>query len=247
MKRTIAFVLSVLVFLPSVLFAAQAKSTCTVTLSQTSYAYDGNSKTPSVTVTFGGKTLRKGTDYSVSYPAGRVNVGSYTVTVTLKGSYSGKKTASFRIIPSAVEVTSLTALQKSVTVKWKTQSKQVTGYKIKWSSSGSFSSYKTVTVKDKKISRHTISGLKGNTNYYVRIRSYKAVGDKAYYSDWSPIMCVRTPSAASAPAQKGHKVSYYVTPKGKSYHFSKGCAGSNAVKVSSSKAAEYKPCGTCVR
>lgn len=80
-----------------------------VKLSTTSYKYDGKAKTPAVTVKNSkGKVLKKGTDYTVAYASGRKAAGTYNVTVTFKGNYSGKKTLSFKIVKSTP-----TALTKS--------------------------------------------------------------------------------------------------------------------------------------
>ena len=46
-----------------------------------------------------GKTLVNGTDYTVTYASGRVAVGTYKVTVNMKGNYTGTKTLSFKINP----------------------------------------------------------------------------------------------------------------------------------------------------
>ena len=63
----------------------------TVTLSATSYTYDGKVKTPAVTVKGSdGKVISSG-NYSVAYASGRTNVGTYKVTVTFKNNYSGSK------------------------------------------------------------------------------------------------------------------------------------------------------------
>lgn len=64
------------------------KTTFTVTLSQTSYVYDGNAKTPTVTVKDGSTTLTT-TDYTVSGTQSATNVGDYTITITGKGNYAG--------------------------------------------------------------------------------------------------------------------------------------------------------------
>ena len=70
----------------------------TFTLSTTSYIYDGEVKKPSVTVKdSAGNVLKNGTDYTLSYPSGCKNSGTYTVTVTMKGNYSGTKTLYFTI------------------------------------------------------------------------------------------------------------------------------------------------------
>lgn len=67
-------------------------------LSKTSYTYDGNQKNPTVTVKDSmGKTLKKGTDYTLTYSSGRTNAGTYYVTVNYKGSYSGSTKLSFKI------------------------------------------------------------------------------------------------------------------------------------------------------
>lgn len=72
-------------------------SSATVTLSASSFTYDGTSKVPSVTsVVLDGQTLTSGTDYAVvSSPA--TNAGSYTLTVNGIGDYTGVVTASWTI------------------------------------------------------------------------------------------------------------------------------------------------------
>ena len=75
-----------------------------ITLPEESYVYDGEQKTPEPTVKdTTGKVLTKGTHYSVSYDPGRKNAGTYVVTVTMKGGYSGTGSASFTITPKPVK------------------------------------------------------------------------------------------------------------------------------------------------
>ena len=92
------------------------KITPAVTLSTTTYTYNGKAKTPAVTVKDGAKTLTKNTDYTVSYAKGRINAGSYKVTVTLKGNYSGSAYKTIKINPAAQKLT-MSAAQKSVKFK----------------------------------------------------------------------------------------------------------------------------------
>lgn len=69
-----------------------------IKLSKTSYTYSGKTVTPTVTVKdANGETLKKNTDYTVSYDKSRINPGKYSVKVKLKGNYSGSKTLSFVI------------------------------------------------------------------------------------------------------------------------------------------------------
>lgn len=60
-----------------------------VTLSQNSFTYDGQSHTPTVTVKLNGNALNAETDYNVDFGGDSINAGTYTVTVTGKGNYSG--------------------------------------------------------------------------------------------------------------------------------------------------------------
>ncbi|MCC8101131.1 MAG: leucine-rich repeat protein [Clostridiales bacterium] len=62
---------------------------CTITLSQSSYTYDGTAKKPAVTVKDGSTTLTAGTDYTVSGYSNNKKPGTATVTLTGKGDYSG--------------------------------------------------------------------------------------------------------------------------------------------------------------
>ena len=60
--------------------------------------YNGKKQTPSITVTDGSKTLKEGTDYSISWsPSGLTNAGTYTGTITGKGTYTGSRTVSYTI------------------------------------------------------------------------------------------------------------------------------------------------------
>ena len=71
-------------------------SKCTITISQTSYTYDGKAKKPTVTVKDGAAILKEGTDYIVTYE-NNINAGTAKVTVTGKGNYEGTVTKTFTI------------------------------------------------------------------------------------------------------------------------------------------------------
>ncbi|MCD7838120.1 MAG: DUF4886 domain-containing protein, partial [Clostridiales bacterium] len=81
---------------------------------------------------------------------------------------------------SAPSISSLkNASSKKMTVKWSKNSK-ATGYQIQYSTSSSFSSYKTVTVSSYKTVSKTISSLTKGKTYYVRVRAYKTVSGTKY-------------------------------------------------------------------
>ncbi|MCD7843693.1 MAG: DUF4886 domain-containing protein [Clostridiales bacterium] len=73
---------------------------------------------------------------------------------------------------------------KKMTVKWGKNAK-ATGYQIQYSTSSSFSSYKTITVTSASTVSKTISSLTKGKKYYVRVRAYKTVSGTKYYSAWS--------------------------------------------------------------
>ena len=168
-------------------------STCTVKLSTTSYTYNGYVKTPTVTVTNSyGTKLTKDTHYTVSYATGRKNVGTYKVTVTMKGNYTGTKTLTFKINPPKTTVASLTAGTKSITVAVTKKTTQTTGYQIQYSTSKDFTNAKTKTITSNTTTKATLSSLTSAKTYYVRVRTYKTVNDVKYYSGWSEYKYVKT-------------------------------------------------------
>ena len=44
-----------------------------------------------------------------------------------------------------------------------------------------------MTLKSNQYTGSVRTGLKKNATYYVRIRTYKRVSGKTYYSDWSKV------------------------------------------------------------
>lgn len=173
------------------------KITPSVTLSAASCTYNGKARKPSVTVKNGSSKLAA-SNYTVKYASGRKNVGSYKVTVTMKGNYSGSKSVSFKINPKGTTLKSLTPASKAVTVKWtkqaaKMSSSRISGYQIQLATDSKFKkNVKTVTVSGYGKVSKKVTGLKGAKKYYVRIRTYKTVSKTKYYSPWSKQKTVTT-------------------------------------------------------
>ena len=180
-------------------FTIKAKAvTPKVTLATTSYTWNGKAKKPAVTVKAGSTVLSAGTDYTVTWPSGRKNVGTYTVKVTLKGNYSGTGSAAFKINPKGTSLSKVTAGSKKLTAKWdkqatKMSSSVVSGYQLQYSTSSTFASgNKTVSVSKYSSTSKTVSNLKASKKYYVRVRTFKTVGGVKYYSPWSAKKAVTT-------------------------------------------------------
>ena len=150
-------------------------SKATVTLTQTSYIYDGKPKTPSVIVKLDGKTLVLNTDYTISY-SNNIKVGTATVTITGKGNYTGSKTASFTITKPQEPAASITCRKTVYEVAYGAKP-----FKINASSQTkmTFTSSKTkiaavdkntgkVTIKDTGVATITIKA--GNATKKVTVK-----------------------------------------------------------------------------
>ena len=177
-------------------FQIKPAALSSASLSYTSAEYTGNALKPAATVKaeLNGKTkkLKAGTDYTITYKKNRY-VGKATATITGKGNYTGKLVRNFRINPKGTRVSTVTAAANAVTVKWKKQATQTNGYQIQYSTNKNFKSgNKTVTVKGNKTTSKKISKLKSAKTYYVRVRTYKTVSGKKYYSSWSKAKTVKT-------------------------------------------------------
>lgn len=66
------------------------------------YTYTGNAISPDVVVTMNGRTLTRGTDYTVTY-SNNINVGTATMTINGIGSFSGTKTINYTIEAKNIE------------------------------------------------------------------------------------------------------------------------------------------------
>ena len=71
-----------------------------MSLSKKSFTFNGKAQKPKVTVKDGTTSLAA-SNYTVKFAAGCKNVGTYKITVTLKGNYSGTKTVSYSITKKA--------------------------------------------------------------------------------------------------------------------------------------------------
>ena len=153
-------------------------------------AFTGKNITQSITVKYNGKTLKNGTDYTVSYSNNK-NIGTATVKIAGKGSYTGTIAKTFKINPAKQEIQKLTAKSKAFFVDW-AQKDSATGYEIQYATNSKFTSAKKVTITNNKTDTKTISKLSGKKKYYVRVRSYTTVKGTKYYGAWSASKSVTT-------------------------------------------------------
>ena len=105
----------------------QTVSSSKVTLSTSTYTYDGKIKAPSITVkNAAGTKLTKDTHYTVIYASGRKNAGKYSVKVTMKGNYSGTFTKYFTIKRQTISSSKITLSTTAYTFDGKVKAPTVT-------------------------------------------------------------------------------------------------------------------------
>ena len=101
---------------------------------------------------------------------------------------SGKLTKKVSITVNPKKLSSVKASasgKKAIKVSWK-RDKMATGYQVQYASNSKFTKgKKTESIKKNKTTCYTIRKLKSKKKYYVRVRAYKVVKGKKYYSSWS--------------------------------------------------------------
>ena len=157
-----------------------------VVLSKTAFAYNGKVQKP-VIKTIAGKKLKEGTDYTAKWSdASSKKVGTYTITITGKGSYTGTTTATYKINKAK---NTLKLKGKPVTIKYsklKKKNQTLAAKKvIKFTKKGKGKlTYKKVSGSgkitiNKKTGKVTVKkGLKKD-KYKVKVK-VKAAGNKNY-------------------------------------------------------------------
>ena len=159
------------------------------------YSYTGKAVKAKPKVIWNGKSLKEGTDYSlsgVSYSSNKY-IGKAIVKYTIKGkgNFKGtyKKSLSFRINPKKTKVSKLTGGKRSMKVTYRQISKKqaATSYQIRYRIKGK-SKWKTKTASFKKNSI-TLKKLTKGKKYEVQVRAVKKIkrgsSKGTYYGSWS--------------------------------------------------------------
>lgn len=174
--------------------------------------YTGQAIVPVTTVKSGEKKLRAKKDYDVSLED-NTNVGLATVTAAGKGNYTGNISANFEIIPQRTYLEDSEESDTEIKVKWPSMRDQITGYQLQYGFDDKFRrDSKIDIVSDASKTSAVITKDKPDSAYFVRIRTYMEVGDRAYYSYWSePVYAdgFKPLSKALTAAVKAHDVPLY--------------------------------------
>ena len=115
-------------------------------------------------------------------------VGKATITITAGATRDYTKTVkrvTVTVNPAGTTFRSVyNSKGKKLKAYWKKNSR-VSGYQLQYSTSKQFTNGKTVTLKGANCTGAIRSNLTKGKTYSVRVRTYKKVGGKVYYSAWS--------------------------------------------------------------
>lgn len=154
-----------------------------VTLSNSKLIYTGSALKPVATVKVGSKTLKSGTDYTVTYSNNvNIGIGSASITVKGKGNYSGTVTRSFDIVPKKVGDFKQTAYAvNNIPLKWG-KVKGADGYEVlrKDMTTGQLK-----VIGTTKNTTYKVTGLTSGSTYKYGVRAYTVVNGKKVYGDVS--------------------------------------------------------------
>ena len=155
-----------------------------------SYTYDGDSKKPGVTITYGEYKLEKDKDYTVSYKDNKYP-GTGKIIIQGIGEFEGKVEKSFSIkLVKASGFNVSKNYTNKVALKWSKKS-DVTGYKL-YKYNSKKKKYECVKTLNQKTTSYTISNLSVGSSYKFKIRTYLTKSGKTYYGDYTSELATAT-------------------------------------------------------
>lgn len=167
----------------STTYKIAAKATTDVKVSAASKTYNGKKQTAKVVVKDGKKTLKLGTDYTLSKRTYRTGAGTTKITVTFKGNYAGTKSVNFTVKKASQKI-SLRGKNSVKATSVKKQSRSYMMYVKGIKANAKYTiSYKRNSKKisvDKKTGRITVKkGAKKGTKIRVYVKTKATSNYKA--------------------------------------------------------------------
>ncbi len=150
---------------------------------------------PDIKVTLDGKELTAGQDYQVNYSH---NSGVGEAFAYITGNYStfsGSQFASYDVTPNKVTgVAARKAGKGKAKVTWSKHKAQTSGFQVRYATSKAKlakNKGKAVKVTGAAKKVYTAKSLKSGKKYFFKVRAYKKVGTKTYWSGWSKVVSVK--------------------------------------------------------
>ncbi len=159
--------------------------------------YTGEAIKPGITVTYGNATLKKGTDYTLSY-SDNVDVGTATITITGKGKYTGSKTVTFTITDEQTSI-------KTATVSLSYTSKTYSGKALKPTP--------TVTINGVELTKGTDYSVSYSNNTNVGTATVTIKGKGLYTGTTTKTFKITARKISSATATLSYTKKAYTGSK----------------------------------
>lgn len=162
-----------------------------ISLGSKSNAFTGKNVRPKVKIA----GYEAGKDFTVKYPSKSSKMGTYTLIVKGKNALKGSQKVTYKVVKPYV----------SCPTKFKTQKIAINKVKLSWEKATGATGYQ-ISKSSKKSGTKVVAKIKGKTKkikatgeYYYKVRSYKKVAGKTFYSKW-------TKAKACNPASNSIKV-----------------------------------------
>lgn len=154
------------------------------------YIYDSKSK--KIATISSGSTVSKKISSLSAGKSYSFYVAAYSKGSSTKvGPKSSKVTAVTK--PKTPTLSSVKSKQKKkIKVTWKKVGGSATGYQIYWARDSKFKKVVAkTTVKKQSSTSYTGKNMTRGKKYYVKVRAYKTIDGKKYYSSWSKVKSVK--------------------------------------------------------
>lgn len=163
-----------------------------VKVGASSYNYTGKAIAPAVTVKDAdGKTLKKGTDYTVTY-SNNIIPGTASAKVTFKGSYTGSYTVKYNIVIPATSKITFVSNNSAVKLTWAKVS-GAAGYMVYQKTANGWKTLGTTTKNEAILTK-----LTQGTRYTYAVKAAIRYNGKIYWaSAYSTINTATTAPATS--------------------------------------------------
>lgn len=143
--------------------------------------FTGDAQKSMVTVNFKGMKLIWGTHFTVWYE-NNTQIGQGVIKIKGKNGFGGTIARTFTIKPKTPYL-AMNTVPGKINLWWNKVYGGISGYQIAYAPTVDMKGEKRVALKADKLSAG-LSLVRGKT-YWFRIRAFKTVNGKIYYSDWS--------------------------------------------------------------
>ncbi len=206
-----------------------------ISLSSNSCVYTGSSIKPSVKVTYNGKTLVNGTDYSVSY-SNNIKPGTAKVTITAKGKYNGSITKTFTISLGKPSLSNPSNSSNGVQVKWN-KINGASGYYI-YRKTGSGSWAKIATISSGSTVTYTDKTAVAGTTYVYTVKAYNGSYTSSYDTTGKTLKRISQPTLSSITnGSSGLTIKWNKTSGASGYYVYRKTGSGSWTKIATIKSA----------